>query len=139
LLTVAPVAARAEDVLVSLAGEAVPKAALGEDDASRLKCQAAWRAWWGARRDKIDLARADLDPLHFDPTRRAADLGRRFLEALFKGDAAAARRVSALPFVVGGGERFTAPAQLDKFVGEVKGRVEGRKYTWKTGRTVRGD
>jgi hypothetical protein len=139
LLTVAPLAGRAEDVLAALAGEAGPKAAPGEDDASRRKSQAAWRAWWGAQRDKIDLAKADLDPLHFDPTRRAAELGRRFLEALFKGDAAAARRVSALPFVVGGGERFTTPGQLDKFVGEVKGRVEGKKYTWKMGRTARGD
>jgi HEAT repeat protein len=139
LLTVAPVAARAEDMLLSLAGEAGPKAALGEDAPSRRKCREAWQAWWGARRDQFDLARADLDPLRFDPTRQAGVLGRRFLDALFKGDGAAARRVSALPFVVAGQERFTTPEQFDKFVGEVKGRINDKKYTWKTERTVRGD
>jgi HEAT repeat protein len=139
LLTVAPVAARAEDVLLALAGEAAPKAALGEDVAARRRCRDAWQAWWSAQGDKLDLARADLDPLHSDPTRRAAELGRRFMEALFKGDAAAARRVAALPFVVGSQERFTTPEQLDKFVGEVKGRINGKKYAWKADRTVRGD
>jgi hypothetical protein len=139
LLTVGPVARPAEDVLLSLAGEAAPKAPLGEDAAARRKCQGAWQAWWASQRDKLDLARADLDPLHFDPTRRAAELGRRFLEALFKGDGAAARRVSALPFIVGGHERFTTPDQLDKFVGEVRGRANDKKYVWKVGRTVRGD
>jgi hypothetical protein len=139
LLTVAPLAARAEDVLLSLAADAAPKAALGEDEASRRQCRDVWRAWWEARRDQLDLARADLDPLHSDPTRRAGELGRRFLEALFKGDGAAARRVSALPFVVANQERFTTPEQFDKFVGEVKGRINDKKYTWKTERTVRGE
>ncbi len=139
LLTVAPLAPQAEDVLVSLAGEAGPKAALGENEASRRKCRDAWRAWWGERRDTFDLAKADLDPLHFDPTRRAAEAGRRFMAALFKGDGPAARRVCALPFVVGGQQRFTTAGELDKFVGEVNGRVADRKYTWKAGQTVRGD
>jgi HEAT repeat protein len=139
LLTVAPLAARAEDVLLCLAADAAPQTALGEDEASRHKCRDAWRAWWTARRDKLDLARADLDPLHFDPTRRAAEMGRRFMEALFKGDGAAARRVAALPFVVGNHQRFTTAEQFDKFVNEVKGRINNAKATWKAGRTVRGD
>ena len=139
LLTVAPLAARAEDVLLSLAGEAGPKAALGEDEASRRKCRDAWQAWWAAQRDKLDLARADLDPLHFDPNRRAGELGRRFMEALFKGDAAAAKRLAAVPFVVGNGQRFTKPEEVAQFAGEVKGRIDGKKYTWTADRTVRGE
>jgi hypothetical protein len=139
LLTVAPLAARAEDVLLALAADAAPKAALGEDEASRGKCRDAWRAWWEARRDTLDLARADLDPLHFDPTRQASEAGRRFMEALFKGDADAARRLATVPFVVGNSQRFTKPEEVAKFAGEVKGRVDGQKYTWKADRTVRGE
>jgi HEAT repeat protein len=139
LLTVAPVAARAEDVLLSLAGEAAPKAAPGEDAAARRKCRDAWQAWWEARRDKFDLARADLDPLHFDPTRRATELGRRFLEALFEGDAAQVRRVAALPFIMDNRQRFTKPEELDEYVADVKKWTAGQKYTWKAGRTVRGE
>jgi HEAT repeats len=138
LLTVGQVAARAEEVLLSLAGEPGPQAALGGDDASRRKCQAAWRAWWGARRDKIDLARVDLDPLHFDPNRQAAELGRRFMATLFTGDTGAARRVAVLPFVVGASQRFTTAGELDQFVARVKESVARQKYTWKADRTVRG-
>ena len=52
-----PVAVQAEELLYLLAGEQAPAVSLS-DAGDRRKCRDAWRAWWDAHGDKVDLARA---------------------------------------------------------------------------------
>jgi hypothetical protein len=49
----------AEDVLLRLAGEQAPAAALGTDEATRRQCRQAWQEWWTAHRAQVDLARLE--------------------------------------------------------------------------------
>ncbi len=53
LLSELPVnqARQAEEYLTELAGDQSPKAALGSDLASRLKCRDAWATWWQSSED----------------------------------------------------------------------------------------
>jgi HEAT repeat protein len=44
-----------EDVLCRLAGDKAPAVSLGDDDASRQKCQEAWAGWWAANAATADL------------------------------------------------------------------------------------
>jgi hypothetical protein len=64
LLTEAPLplAWRAEDVLMRLAGEKAPNVALGKgDEPERKSARAAWEHWWEANRAATDLAKVNLD------------------------------------------------------------------------------
>jgi len=57
-----PVAWPAEELLCRVAGETAPRAWLrGGSDAERRTVQGAWTDWWRQQRDKIDLARLDID------------------------------------------------------------------------------
>jgi hypothetical protein len=60
LLTDGPpeTAARAEDLLVRLAGEQAPPVGL-DATSSRRRCRATWEQWWKANGDNIDLATMD--------------------------------------------------------------------------------
>src|SRR5262249_27168702 len=49
--------AEAEDVLRDIAGEAAPKEAVGESEASRRAARDAWSAWWKNNGDKVDLTK----------------------------------------------------------------------------------
>ncbi|MBL8793090.1 MAG: PQQ-binding-like beta-propeller repeat protein [Planctomycetia bacterium] len=49
----------AEEMLCRLAGEDMPKTALGSDAASRKKCSEAWQQWWMKNEPTLDLARLD--------------------------------------------------------------------------------
>lgn len=44
-------ARQAEEYLTELAGDLAPKATLGTDSASRLKCRDSWATWWQATED----------------------------------------------------------------------------------------
>jgi HEAT repeat protein len=63
LLDKAPLALawRAEEMLGQLAGDQAPLAGATDDPAARRKWQTAWDGWWKANRDKIDLAKINLD------------------------------------------------------------------------------
>jgi HEAT repeats/PQQ-like domain len=66
LLAVLPPAhaRQVEALLLRLAGDKAPSAALGQDDNSRSKCRAAWAAWWHERNGKVDLGQLDgIKPL----------------------------------------------------------------------------
>jgi HEAT repeat protein len=52
-------AARVEEGLRALAGEAAPDVSLGEDAAGRKKARDAWEAWWKKSAAKVDLAKLD--------------------------------------------------------------------------------
>ncbi len=53
----------AEDLLYRLAeGKNPPSQAMGMDDASRLRCRDAWRAWWKDNEKSIDLAQLKQAP-----------------------------------------------------------------------------
>src|SRR6185437_13865699 len=53
---------RAEDFLLKLAPKSPPEVAMGNSEAARAKCAAAWRDWW-----KLHGARADLAKLEDTP------------------------------------------------------------------------
>jgi HEAT repeat protein len=95
-----PLAQQAEDLLTRAAGEQAPKVSLGEDAKERAKCRAVWEAWWGAHKDKVDLAKADLRSPFADTAARARTATRHFLDALMKGDLAAVRKILETPFVI---------------------------------------
>jgi outer membrane protein assembly factor BamB len=64
LLTEAPLplAWRAEEILLRVAGEQPPKITLAKlDDDGRAKWRAEWEAWWGGNITRIDLARINFD------------------------------------------------------------------------------
>lgn len=65
-----------EDMLLHLAGEQAPAAALGADEESRKKCRDAWQAWWKTHGDKVNLAKLDAPP---------AQLGHTLILLLDKG------------------------------------------------------
>jgi hypothetical protein len=50
----------AEDLLGRIAGDKSPQVALGNDEASRLKCYTAWNDWWKNNEKAIDLAKVDF-------------------------------------------------------------------------------
>jgi HEAT repeat protein len=52
--------ARAEEILIRLAGSGAPQVSLGTDAAGRQKCRKAWADWWAAARDDTDLGKAEL-------------------------------------------------------------------------------
>jgi hypothetical protein len=57
-----PVAWPAEELLCRIAGEAAPRAWLrGGSETERRVVQGAWTDWWRQHRDKIELARLDID------------------------------------------------------------------------------
>jgi HEAT repeat protein len=53
---------RVEDVLLRLAGEGAPQAALGGDAAARQQVRDAWLAWWVKNAATADLAKLDAAP-----------------------------------------------------------------------------
>jgi hypothetical protein len=52
----------AEDLLLRLAGDQPPAVALGTDDSSRRRCQAAWTEWWNRNSARVDLAKLHGPP-----------------------------------------------------------------------------
>ncbi|MCI0376185.1 MAG: PQQ-binding-like beta-propeller repeat protein [Gemmataceae bacterium] len=53
----------AEDLLYRLAeGKNPPTLSMGMDDASRLRCRDAWRAWWNENEKNVDLAQLKQTP-----------------------------------------------------------------------------
>ena len=52
---------RAEELLGQLAGDQAPQTGATDSPAGRRKWQAAWESWWKVNRDRIDLARINLD------------------------------------------------------------------------------
>jgi HEAT repeat protein len=106
-------ALRAEEVLGQVAADKAPAVALGEDGAQRRKCRDAWEAWWKAEGPTLDLARAEVGMPLDNPNQRARAVARRFLNALLKGDEAAMRRTSDVPFCLAGIQTFKSRAELD--------------------------
>ena len=53
---------RVEDLLLRIADDSAPQVTSGRDDAVRKKCRDAWKAWWAANSEKIDLAKIDRVP-----------------------------------------------------------------------------
>lgn len=57
-----PLAWRAEDLLLQIAGDGAPSLSVGAGaEADRIKCRAAWQAWWKDNEAKADLSRLNLD------------------------------------------------------------------------------
>ncbi len=55
------IAARAEDLLLRLAGDKAPMSGNGSDPAGKVR-RAAWRKWWEEEGPRLDLSRLDLVP-----------------------------------------------------------------------------
>jgi hypothetical protein len=102
----------AEDLLARVAGDKAPKVALGDTDESRRLCREAWEKWWTNHGDKVSLASAEVDPLVYDAPRRATDAATRWTDALAKGDVAAVRKLTEVPFLLVANQEFNAD-QLD--------------------------
>lgn len=122
LLTEAPLplAGQAEDLLDRAGGGKHGAPPLGDSNESRRKCRTFWEAWWKANEEKIDLAAADLDQPLFSTNARARAGTLRFLDALMKGDQAAIRRSTDVPFAVLGFEVLATREALDKFVADMQ-------------------
>jgi hypothetical protein len=130
LLNEAPleVARQVEDTLGLLAGDKAPATPLGEDEAARQKCRAAWEGWWKENEKKLDLANADLPWLNPGQRARAATL--QFVNALLKGDMATLKKSTDFPFSLAGHMTFTTRPELDKFLEETFNRGERPKLSF---------
>lgn len=141
LLSDAPpeVARQAEDMLGWVAGDKGPKVPLGEGDAARKRCRAAWEGWWKANEDKLDLAKANADLPWLHPSQRARAAAVEFVNAMLKPDPAAVKRLTDCPFCLMGVQTFQTREELDKFVGDTLVRGPRPKATFKTGKVLSGD
>src|SRR5258708_4140775 len=85
LLTEAPppIAQQAEDLLQRMAGDKAPTVTW--EDTKRQPCRDAWEAWWKSEGEKLDLTKADTDPLNRNPAHEARQVASLFLDALVKG------------------------------------------------------
>lgn len=70
LLTNTPldVAVQAEELLCRLAGGQSPSVTLGDSDASRGKCQDAWKGWWKNNAAKVDFKALTLEDAYLGLT-----------------------------------------------------------------------
>jgi hypothetical protein len=135
LLTEAPpdVARQAEDLLHGIAADKAPSEALGENEASRRKCRAAWEAWWKAQENQLDLARTDVDLPWLNANQRGRTVCKQFWTALMKKDLPGLKRLTHYPFSVEGNVIFKTKEELDKFLTDLVGsgdvpRMEMRIY-----------
>jgi hypothetical protein len=129
LLAKAEVASSAEDWLGRIAGDKAPKATLRDTAESCRQCREAWEGWWKANGDKLTLEHVEVDPLVYDAPRRATDVARRWVDALFKGDVETVQRLTSYPFFFD--SRFEHNAeQLKKYVlGINPSQVKSHQFT----------
>jgi hypothetical protein len=114
-----PLAEQAEDLLVCLAGSRAPAVALAADAAARKRCREAWDGWWKSNKATFDMQRAVVDVALLDASQRARDVARHFLNGLIRGDVAAMRKTTDVPFTFAGMQNCATRDELDKFLGEV--------------------
>jgi hypothetical protein len=114
-----PVAEQAEDVLLDLAGKSAPAILIDDEGDARQKAYKAWRHWWQVQQEKIDLARSDLSILASkSPLARAREVARLFVVGLIKGDKAAVRKATDIPFVIAGQQRIENRDAWDALLGQ---------------------
>jgi hypothetical protein len=104
-------ARHAETVLEWLAAEQAPHARLGTDPSARRQCRTAWEGWWDLHKDKLMLARPDMETVLCLPSLHANLLARKFLRALMAQDMATVQRISDVPFLFKGAT-LSQPVEL---------------------------
>jgi HEAT repeat protein len=122
-------ARQAEDLLTRIAGDRSPKINLEEDKTARRKCRDAWESWWQANNAKLDLAEVDVDLITTNPTAQGRKVAQQFLDAVAKGDVAALKRTSAVPFRMPGEREFKTRDELGKFFEEMTRERPPREMT----------
>jgi HEAT repeat protein len=107
-------AERADELLRWVARDKAPAVPFGTGAAERRKASAAWRAWWDGQKGTFALS--PREPLDFQAgaTRRARTAVDAFLRAVIKGDVAAVRATTEVPFFVGTtGQVYKTRQELD--------------------------
>ena len=119
-------AARPEELLRCLGNGRGPPGPLptAGDLAGRLRYRKAWEAW-GATAGRALVARGDVDLPPYNPALRAASTVRRFSDAAFGGDAAAATRFCGFPFQVAGEMTFKTAEEMKPLLAQA-GLIEKR-------------
>jgi hypothetical protein len=130
LLTEAPppIAQQAEDLLQRMAGDKAPTVTW--EDAKRQPCRDAWEAWWKSEGEKLDLAKADVDPLNRNPAHEARQVANLFLDALVKGKTVDFKKITAVPFHVHTHQTFTTHEELVKNFTEESKNAQKQNLTF---------
>jgi hypothetical protein len=108
-------AEQAEDLLLRVAGDSAPPAALANNQAARAKGHEAWKQWWQARADKFSLP-GDTDLFFVNTRERCLTVTRHFLDSIVKGDFKAFQKSTDVPFNLIGQMSFATREELDNFV-----------------------
>ncbi|MFL5244959.1 MAG: HEAT repeat domain-containing protein [Gemmataceae bacterium] len=122
------VAQQAEDLLQRMAGERAPTVAW--EETKRQSCRDAWEAWWKSEGERLDLAKADVDPLKRNPTHEARQVASLFLDALVKGKTVDFKKITAVPFHVHTHQTFTTHEELIKNFTEEAKQAQNQKITF---------
>jgi hypothetical protein len=91
-------AGRVRDQLCCLAGTRAPQALLSEKPSVRGLCRKTWDNWWGYSRS-MDLSKADVELPPLNPSLQAVQVVRAFCNAEEKGDVAALKQMTTVPFL----------------------------------------
>jgi hypothetical protein len=129
---------QAEDLLSIIAAEKAPEVYLGESADLRGKCHAAWKQWWAANNDTVDLAKVDV-PIPFGGQAERAKKGAiLFINSIVKGDLAAVKKAVDVPFTFAGAISFTTRQELDNFLDMVLKQMPPQKIEFKVAKIVPG-
>jgi hypothetical protein len=131
LLTEAPppIAQQAEDLLQRMAGDKAPTVTW--EDAKRQPCRDAWEAWWKSEGEKLDLAKADVDPLTRNPTLQARQVAQLFMDGVVKGKTIDFNRITEVPFHISEHQSFQTHEELNKELTKEAKQVQGENVQFK--------
>jgi hypothetical protein len=108
----APIAEQAEDLLQRMAGDKAPT--LTWEESKKELSHNAWQAWWKSEGEKLDLAKADVDPLMRSPVNQTRQLAQLFLDAMIGKKTVDFKKITEVPFHVSDHQTFQTHEQLEK-------------------------
>jgi hypothetical protein len=126
----------AEDLLSLAAGDQAAAVPLTEKAEARVKCHAAWQAWWDKNKANFDTSKLQLDAPFGGLTARAGAGATAFIEALLKFDVALVTKYSDVPFSIGGVINFNTREELNAFVDMIKQGMKPENFTFKVKKVV---
>jgi hypothetical protein len=87
-------------LLQCVAGSAAPSVGLGESEASRALCAAAWRQWSTSNLARLDLAGGDLSLPILNTRMRVNDTALGWVRSVAKGDPGTWKKTADIPFAL---------------------------------------
>ena len=106
----APIAEQAEDLLQRMAGDKAPT--LSWEESKKELSHNAWEAWWKSEGEKLDLAKADVDPLTRSPVNQTRQVAQLFLEGVLRGKTVDFTKITEVPFHVSEHQTFQTHEEL---------------------------